>query len=820
VYVALALAVLAVALLAARPVLRRDHVLDTPPAEIDVRRVEWGAIGVRVFAWTAGAGLAVAAVILFGSGAPWPPPWVRIGLGLLAGIALLLLARRFGGPRDRLTSNALAGAALGILYAACYAVLVQWQLPALPIVIAGMLVVSAVAVALAVRRDSILMASVGWIGGFAMPALLPSMAQPALLFSYLLLLDAAMAWIAIRKRWLPLMTASLVLTAVFEWAWVLQFLTSSQLPLAAAIFAAFAVVGTSPLWVLRPADCPPGLRRCAAAAAHLPLLLALYLVTVPNYGARYAILFGFLLIVDAGLLAIAWRGGPAWLHAAGGVATLLIFFLWFRLSYAPASWPWSLLWLGLFVTLYLVAATPFAALLFFVFIGLAQREPHHAAALICVMLGFLAVVLAEMLRRRKPFAAATAIALAAVALMTLSPPLWLALATHVLLLAALLAVAWISGRQLLVVLAIPFYEAAVITSSYLLNGAISPAATLLVVALVPYALFIAYPLALGARAGESIAPYVAAALAGLVLFACGWAVRGDLPVAWRWSIGLVPLLAALAMSSLLWRVRALAPREPRLTLVAATALAFFNASIPMLLPASWTVVLWALEVVALVWLFTRLPHRLVRAPQISTAEASSQGADTSYRSLLVWSILVAAAVFFCLAFDADLFAPWTLYAVYPVCGAAMIFAAYLARRDAPAVQPLLSVAGLFELWFLLNLGIANFYRSANGALSFDFQSTPHAADAAYTVAWAVIATGLLLFGYRIGWPAARGAALALLLTTTAKCLANDLPRLRGLYLVVSLVGLALSLAVVSAVIQRHLNGKPPAASPARSALAD
>jgi hypothetical protein len=817
VYVALALAVLAVALLAAAPVLRRDHLLrlgQTPPGEAAWRRVEWGALGVRVFAWTAATGLVLAAVIGFSARAgrpllaplaqtsPTVPPAVRVLLGLLAGIALLIISRRLRAPRYRLTASATAGAALGILYAAFYAALAQWQLPALPIVIVGILLVSAVTLGLAARRtagdepaearcDANLMALLGLIGGFAMPALLPSIAQPFLLFSYLLVLDAVMAWIAIRERWLPLM-ASLLFTAVFEWAWVLQDLTSSRLLSAAVIFAAFAVVGTSPLWLPRGAGCPAGFRRSAAAAAHLPLLLALYLVVVPNYGAQYSILFGFLLVVDAGLLAIAWRGGPAWLHAAGGAATLLTFFLWLRLSYTPASWPWSLLWLALFVALYLVAATPFAALLFFVFIGLALREPHHATALILVMLAFLAVVLAEMLRRRQPLTVAIAIALSAMALMTLAPPLWLALASHALLLFALFAVAWISGRHLLAVLAIPFYVAAVITASFLPAGGGSPAVTLLVIALVPYALFIAYPLALGARAGESIAPYLAAALASLFFFACGWTVRDDLAFAWRWSIGLVPLVAALAMLSLLWRVQTLAPREPRFKLVAAAALAFFTVSIPMLLPAPWAVMLAALEVVALVWLFTRFRHRL----------------------LLVWSVLAAAAVFLWLAFDADLFAPWSLYVVYPAGGAAMIFAAYLARRDAPALQRLLSVAGLFELWFLLNLGIANFYHSANGALSFDFMSTPHAADAAYTVAWAVIATGLLVLGYLIGWPAARGAALALLLATTVKCLANDLPRLRGLPLVVSLLGLALSLVVVSVVLQQPPRPRSPNTSPA------
>jgi hypothetical protein len=827
VYVALALAVLAVALLAAKPVLRRDRVLETPAAGHDLRdearRVEWGAIGAWVFSWIAGTGLVLAAVVLFSADAAWLPPAVRVALGLAAGIALLIAGQRPIAPRYRLTADAMTGAAIGILYATFYAVLMRWQLGALPIVIVGMLLVSAVAERLAARRDALLMALVGLIGGFAMPAMpasSPSIEHPVLLFSYLLLLDAGIAWLAIRKRLLWPMVLSIVFTAIFEWAWVLQFLASSQLLLAAAIFAAVAIVGTSPLWYERRDERPEGLRWIAAAAAHLPLLFALYMVVIPNHGARYSILFGFLLVVDAGLAAIAWRGGPRWLHAAGGVATLLIFFLWLRLTYTHASWPWSLLWLALFVALYLVAAeaAPFAALLFFVFIGLAQREPHHEAALIAAMLALLAVVLAGTMQRgrRQPITAAIAIALSAIALMTLHPPLWLLLAIHAILLIALFAVAWISGRHLLAVLAIPFYVAMLITASYAPDWAYSPAVTLLGIALVPYLLFIAYPLALstlsalGARARESIAPYVAAALAGLVFFAAGWTVRNDVADTHRWLIGLVPLAAALAMLALLWRLRTLPPREPmapmapmapmpptapmppmapmpprepRLTLVASAALAFFNASIPMLLPKPWAVVLWALEVAALAWLFTRVKHGVLR----------------------VWSALLAAAVFLWLAFDADLYAPWRVFAIYTVCGVAMIAAAYLARRDAPALQVLLSVAGLFELWFLLNIAIANGYHAANGALTFDFGSTPHAADATYTIAWAVIATGLLILGFVIHWPAARGAALALLLTTIFKCLVNDLPRLRGLDLAASLLGLALSLVVVGVVLQKHLS---------------
>src|SRR2546430_14275983 len=68
-----------------------------------------------------------------------------------------------------------------------------------------------------------------------------------------------------------------------------------------------------------------------------------------------------------------------------------------------------------------------------------------------------------------------------------------------------------------------------------------------------------------------------------------------------------------------------------------------------------------------------------------------------------------------------------------------------------------------------------------------------------------IATGLLIFGaFVIRWPAARGAAIALLIVAIAKCFFNDLLRLAGIPLVVSLAGLALSLVLVGMVMQKFL----------------
>ena len=46
------------------------------------------------------------------------------------------------------------------------------------------------------------------------------------------------------------------------------------------------------------------LERTGAAAALMPLLFAVYLASVPRLAVQPALLFGFLLLLDAGLLAI------------------------------------------------------------------------------------------------------------------------------------------------------------------------------------------------------------------------------------------------------------------------------------------------------------------------------------------------------------------------------------------------------------------------------------------------------------------------------------------------------------------------------------
>ena len=60
--------------------------------------------------------------------------------------------------------------------------------------------VTALAVLLSIRRESLFIAVLGLLGGFATPALLSTGEnRPIPLFAYLLLLNIGLAWVAYRK---------------------------------------------------------------------------------------------------------------------------------------------------------------------------------------------------------------------------------------------------------------------------------------------------------------------------------------------------------------------------------------------------------------------------------------------------------------------------------------------------------------------------------------------------------------------------------------------------------------------------------------------
>ena len=340
-----------------------------PPAPAEPppppRAFDWeGLVGVKAFSAIAGVALVIAAVsfLRYSIEAGWLQPPVRVAIGVVVALALLIVCELKAARRYPVTANAMDAAAIAVLFATFFAAHALWNLIPGIAAFALLAVVTALAVLLSIRRESLFIAVLGLLGGFATPALLSTGEnRPIPLFAYLLLLNIGLAQVAHRKRW-PILTAlTLVFTTIYQWGWVMKFLSASSLPLAMSVFLLFPLAAFASVLVRRsrPAAAD-GTEKTfewtAAISAAMPLLFAFYLAAVPAYGAHPGLLFGFLFLVAAGLLALAIARGHEILHAVSAVTTLLVMATWMASSYRPSTE--ALLPVGIvaaFSTFYLLA---------------------------------------------------------------------------------------------------------------------------------------------------------------------------------------------------------------------------------------------------------------------------------------------------------------------------------------------------------------------------------------------------------------------------------------------------------------------------------
>jgi uncharacterized membrane protein len=381
-------------------------------------------VGVKLFSWIAGVALLLAAVFFlrYSIARGWLMPPVQMTIGIVVGIGLLLACELKAARKYRITADAMDASAIAILFSTFFAAHDRWHLIGTPLAFVFMVLVTAVAVLLSIRRDSIFIALLGLLGGFATPALLSTGEnKPISLFSYLLLLNAGLSWVASKKKWPILTTLSLIFTVLYQWIWVDKFLDVSPLPIALGIFLVFPIlsfIGLSLGQKENPdADWLSLYGKTAHVSAVLPLLFALYMAATPAYGHSYYLLFGFLFILDIGLFAIAVARKEEILHWIGALSTILIFAIWLGMSYESRAWPIPLAIAALFAIFYLVApfiarslgreftefgcrAVYAAPLLLFVFPCLAAMEPEcaHPGWLFGMLFATLAAISAYAIR--------------------------------------------------------------------------------------------------------------------------------------------------------------------------------------------------------------------------------------------------------------------------------------------------------------------------------------------------------------------------------------------------------------------------------------
>ncbi len=283
------------------------------------------------------------------------------------------------------------------------------------------------------------------------------------------------------------------------------------------------------------------------------------------------------------------------------------------------------------------------------------------------------------------------------------------------------------------------------------------------------------------------------------------------------ALGLLPVLLGAVALGAAFRVRGLWPSgDPRrlrgLVWFGAVALGFAALAVPLQLDREWITIAWALEGVAVLALWQRLDHpglkwfgvallaavtvRLIANPEVPGYYPRS---GLPILNWLLYTYLVPAA---CLVGASLLLARREVERARPA-------EEWLYVRGRPVASMAAGAAAVAVVFVWINLTVFDLFGTGRH-LTFDVERTM-ARDLTLSLAWALYALVLLALGFARRSRGLRGIGLGLLTLTVVKLFLYDLSGLDDLYRVASLLGLAVSLVLVSLAYQRFVfRGKPTA----------
>jgi len=1000
-----------------------DPLLPRPAPLLPVPQFNWEQfLGVKGLAWVAGFALFLGVVFFlkysFDQG--WVTPAMRTVMGFLTGTGLILGGAWLQRKKLSIPAQALCASGTVILYATTFAARSLYGLIPTGVAFGVMSVVTIAAFALAVRFDARVIAILGLFGGFLTPILVSTGEDnPFGLFSYIALLDLGLLAVALRQRWNFLAALGAAGTVLLQLAWLQRFFApelyseGDKILIPFTVFLGFSLLffaalvlakrrGQDDEWFLIPAvvlpvvalgvtlyfltfpalaarpmlifsyvllagagllamprlterarDTPAlavaltvviqlvwlaqgfssgayferdrilvpftiflgfsgvflgalvwarrrgldeiGFLIPAAAQPMVALGVTFYFLSFPALASRPALLFAYVLLADACLLALPWitaranavpaLGGAlsfallaAW---TSGSATLdllntgLVLFLLFGAVHSvhplvlqrfrPESrvpW-WSNAWalvalalmllpilklapagLGLWLVvllldllviglavvsgfvLWVVAALVLTLVSAGAWIVAAPPEIEHLTGELFVLALFAGVFIAagiflsrqlqgptpanlpfptqpedfwsnEVLLPRVP-AMAAVLPFALLVLMTLRLPL--VNPSPVFVLALLLVVLLLGLARYFRLSVLPGIGlAAVLALEHLWYFArfTDPLAATALAWLAGFTLlFTVYPFVFWRELKEEVAPWAAAALAGPLHF---YLVHDLVRRVWpNHYMGLLPAIFALPVLAGLFflvqhRSTADGRRNTQLALFGGAALFFITLIFPIQFSKQWLTLSWALEGVALLWLFHRVPHPGLRLTALALLLTSFVRLMNPF--VLEYHTRAEAPIF-----------NWYLYTygLTTVClfAAARLLAPPRDRLFGVNVPPILQTLGALLAFGLVNLEIADYFTPAGTArLVFEFSGN-FGRDMTYTIAWAVFALILVVIGLARRLRACRWAGMGLLLVTLAKLFFHDLASLDALYRVGAFITVAVIAFAASFLYQR------------------
>ena len=159
----------------------------------------------------------------------WIGPLGRVVIGLLAGACLIAGSQRFHRQGYPVFAYSLQALGSGILYLSLWAAFSLYHLIPSSVAFAAMIAITAFNGYMSWLRDAEILALYSIVGGLSTPLLLSTGENHEVsLFSYLLLLDAAVLVLTMLRPWSRLLFGAFTGTSFFFLGWWLQFYTAAQ----------------------------------------------------------------------------------------------------------------------------------------------------------------------------------------------------------------------------------------------------------------------------------------------------------------------------------------------------------------------------------------------------------------------------------------------------------------------------------------------------------------------------------------------------------------------------------------------------------------
>jgi uncharacterized membrane protein len=173
----------------------------------------------------------------------WIGPAGRVALGLISGVSLIIFSQWLRSRGYRYFAEGITALGGGVMYLSLYAGWDFYKLLSPGQAFAAMTAVTAAILWIAEGLKSQRVALMALIGGFLTPMLV-STGQNAeyVLFSYILILDASLLWLAWRHSWRSVEPVAFLFSVIYFWGWYARFFIAPE-SLSSTVFFATAFFG-------------------------------------------------------------------------------------------------------------------------------------------------------------------------------------------------------------------------------------------------------------------------------------------------------------------------------------------------------------------------------------------------------------------------------------------------------------------------------------------------------------------------------------------------------------------------------------------------